>query len=390
MQSSKLFRVLGSTLLLAYSANVVAKSATAQTVPLTEDIEKDKSGFAALTTSQREALEASVERAARYLLRQQQPNGSFPSLPSGQPGVTSLCILSLLASGHNPHEGSFGKAIDRSLTYVLACQYEDGLLARYYPSMPMQSNNPSHTAIYNHAVAGLMLSEAYGMTRGNLNQEIHDAIESAIIYTRKRQLSPKKREGDLGGWRYVKPWPVSDSDLSITSWQLMFLRSAKNAGFDVPAKYIDDAMGYVQRCYEPEDGTFLYALYGSNRRSSRAMVGAGALALSLGGMHKTKAAQRAGEWILGHPFSNYNRQLTYHDRYFYGAFYCSHAMFQLGEPYWDKFYPTLVQAMVRYQNRDGSWGPERSLDSEYGTSYSTAMGILALVPPYQLLPIFQR
>ena len=369
---------------------IAASPAVGPIDPLLEGAGKDESGFATLTTYQREALEDSVERAAQYLLRQQKRDRSFSTLPTGQPGVTALCVLALLSSGHLPHEGDFGKAIDGGITYVLTCQHADGLLARYYPSMPLQSNNPSHTAIYNHAIAGLMLSEVYGMTSGNLNRKIREAIESAIAYTRKRQLSPKKREGDKGGWRYVKPFPVSDADLSITSWQLMFLRSAKNAGFDIPSQYIDEAMAYVLRCYKEDDGTFLYALYGSNRRSSRPMVGAGALALSLGGLHQTKPAQRAGDWILRHPFSSYNRQLTYHDRYFYGAFDCSQAMFQLGGRYWDKFYPPLVQAMLRHQRRDGSWGPEQSLDHDYGQAYSTAMGLLALTPPYQLLPIFQR
>lgn len=343
-----------------------------------------------LTGQEWDQLARSVDRALAWVASRQRGDGSFPSLEAGQPGVTALCALAFLSRGHLPGEGRYGPAIDKSIRFVLSCQQPDGLLTRLYPHMPMWSNNPSHTAIYNHAVAGLMLSEVYGMTRGETSGRIRAAIEPALDYTRKRQLSPKKREGDKGGWRYVKPWPVSDADLSITSWQLMFLRSSRNAGFDVPSQYVDEAMAYVNRCYDPRRGVFLYALYGENRRSSRAMTGAGILALSLGGLHHTEPAQQAGRWLLEHPFDRFNQRLTYHDRFFYGAFYCSNAMFQLGGQYWADFYPTMLRTFLVHQRPDGSWVEEAGMDEVYGNAYSTAMAVLAMTTPYQLLPIFQR
>ena len=42
-----------------------------------------------------------------------------------------------------------------------------------------------------------------------------------------------------------------DADLSIIGWQLMALRSAKNAGFDVPVEAIDAAVECVRRHYRP-------------------------------------------------------------------------------------------------------------------------------------------
>src|SRR6476659_1958711 len=38
-------------------------------------------------------LDAAVDRALMWLAAQQQPDGSFPTLTQGQPGVTSLCVL---------------------------------------------------------------------------------------------------------------------------------------------------------------------------------------------------------------------------------------------------------------------------------------------------------
>ena len=77
------------------------------------------------------------------------------------------------------------------------------------------------------------------------------------------------------------------------------------------------------------------------------------------------------------------------DRYHYSAYYCSQAAFQLGSEYWSKFYPPLMNALVDHQRPDGSWDLEHQ-EAIYGNVYSTSLSILALTPPYQILPIYQR
>ena len=42
------------------------------------------------------------------------------------------------------------------------------------------------------------------------------------------------------------------------------------------------------------------------------------------------------------------------------------------------------------QSVDGSWFPRGGKDRHYGAAYTTSLTILALTPPYQVLPIFQR
>ena len=97
------------------------------------------------------------------------------------------------------------------------------------------------------------------------------------------------------------------------------------------------------------------------------------------------------EFLLEHPFDTYNVHVgTRWDRFHYGAFYCSQAMFQLGGRYWRQFYPTLVRTMLDNQRTDGSWERESGSDWWIGNVYTTALAVLALSPPYQLLPIFQR
>jgi len=345
-----------------------------------------------LDPSEWKVVDETVDRALTWIAQQQIADGRFRTLDTGQPAVTSLCVLAFLSRGHIPGEGPYGQQIDKAIDYVLSRQQGSGIIASIAPTLPMQAHNPTHTAIYNHAISGLMLTEAYGMTAREDANRIRSAIERAVQFTRLHQRTHKDYPGDQGGWRYVKPWPGSDSDLSVTSWQLMFLRSARNAGFDVPAGDIDAAMEYVARCFDVHRRSFVYGLVGGDRRLSRAMAGAGALSLSLGGYHETEAAGAAGDWILRHPFEPYlgNAGIEHDTRYFYGAFYCSQAMLQLGGRHWQAFYPRLARVLVANQSASGAWDSEPGEDVLYGNVYTSALAVLALTAPYQLLPISQR
>ena len=92
---------------------------------------------------------------------------------------------------------------------------------------------------------------------------LKQAMEKALLFTRYLQTIPKPAPADLGGWRYLQlHYMGADSDLSVTGWHLMFLRSARNAEFNVPQKYIDEAMSFVHRCWVDEDGMFHYTAQG--------------------------------------------------------------------------------------------------------------------------------
>jgi hypothetical protein len=54
---------------------------------------------------------------------------------------------------------------------------------------------------YNHAIAGLMLGEAYGMTAGEQSGRIGQAIPRAIAFSRELQTDRKRNFRDRGGWR---------------------------------------------------------------------------------------------------------------------------------------------------------------------------------------------
>jgi hypothetical protein len=340
-------------------------------------------------------IDAAVDRALHWLAAQQLPDGSFPSLDRGQPAITGFCTLAFAAHGHNPGEGEFGERLDRAVDFILSCQKENGLVTLLGPEGPritadvtIQVGEP---AAYNHAIGSLALAEIYGMRQSGESEPFQRAIAKAISATLELQRRRKDLAPDRGGWRYITDDGPYDSDLSLTGWNLMFLRSARNAGFDVPQQPIDDAIAYVRRTFHPKLDRFGYTT-GPNTHASRGMSGAGILALAHAGFHNSREAQHAGQWLLQNNFDEYNGNSGQKmDRYHYSLFNCTQAMYQLGGDYWKQFFPRTVSALLANQRPNGSWDAERfPRDRPFGNAYTTALVLLSLGAPNQFLPVFQR
>jgi hypothetical protein len=239
-----------------------------------------------------------------------------------------------------------------------------------------------------------MLGEVFGHVSGQRSKNVKRALQKALQYTRDLQTRPKQYPNDKGGWRYLRIQQRpndADSDLSVTGWQLMFLRSARNAEFKVPQQYIDDAMDYVHRTWNERNGMFHYEISaGQSDRYSRGLMGSAILSLSLGGQHHSPEALAAGDWLLAHAFQTYGEKVGNSDRFFYSTYYCSQAAAQLGGRYWTGIYPPIAGILLKIQHPDGSFPLESWTDGVFGPDYSSAMAVLSLTPAYQILPVYQR
>ena len=355
-----------------------------------------------LTEEKWKQLDESVERGIAWLATQQRADGSFNSIKYAQPAVTSFCLLAFLAQGESPSGGEYQKTLTDSISFIVDQQKPNGLLSTTAPSKTPIPRNVDFkslglASVYNHAISALALAEAYGQSTPEQAKKMKPAIEKAVQATLEMQRW-NKREVNQGGWRYLTPRPSGDSDLSITGWQLMFLRSAKNAGFDVPKESIDIAVGYVKRCFlQDKDRKVFGYLVGNKTRLTRAMAGAGMLALAHAGRHGSEESIASGELILKTNFAQYNngrtlrlfKNSTQPDRYHYGLFLCTQAMYQSGGKFWRQFFPPVVDVLLANQQRNGAWPPEQ-IDPTMGSCYPTALCILSLSTPNQMLPIFQR
>lgn len=340
-----------------------------------------------LSERQSQQLDLAVERALKRLASLQQRDGSFPTLPTGQPGVTCLATLAFLSAGHLPESKPYGEHIDKAVRYTLGCERSPGLYTMVRPNGAWQSNAASHTGYYNQAITGLLLSEVSGEFSGQMGEEVIAAVERALTFTVSKQYrNVPNRRIDEGGWRY--PGVCHDgfvSDLSVTAWQVTFLRSAKNAGFDVDDEVIEAATKYVRSLYKPRLGTFTYA----HERFSRGMTGAGIMAMAMLGQHHSAEAKAAADWLRQRPFRQYGQRVGPFDRFQYSLYYCSQGMYHLGDEHFEQFFPQVVDLLIANQRPNGSW-PGVDSGANFGEAYVTAMSVLSLTTHYAMLPIHQR
>jgi len=384
------FFVSVQCLLAVAPSTLLFRTATADepTVPVVE------ASVDILSDAEWRRLDDSSERALAWLADQQQADGSFPTQKSGQPGVTSLVVLAFLSRNHLPGEGPYGPTLTRAVDFILTQQKPNGLISAVGPAgeiVPEQIDfREGWPAPYNHAISSLTLSEVFAMTRDRRPDRVRRTIEVALKLSLKLQKRPTSRQIDVGGWRYLQRNSDMDSDVSITSWYLMSLRSAKNAGFDVAQQPIDDALNYIERMFDPQHGTFINGQRSVKYRS-QGMAGAGILALAHGGRHHSDAAKLSGDWLLERPMTRFLHEPYPKDSYYYSVFYCCQGMYQLGGNHWAVFFPPTIRTLVSNQQPDGSWvAPRNELETVYGSTYATAMAVLAISAPNQILPVFQR
>jgi hypothetical protein len=318
------------------------------------------------------ATDTAVARALEFLKKAQEPDGSWRSGGFGKAtSVTSLAVMAFLAAGHMPGEpGPYREAIERGVRYVLANQKVNGMLV----------SNTSHGPMYCHGISTLMLAEVAGTApEGTLATEVRSALARAIELIIKAQDLQKDTE-NAGGWRYQ---PTShDSDISVTGWQVMALRAARTAGCSVPSGNIDRAIDYLKRCaVKLPQGGFGYQ---PGHSPNNPRTGTGILALEICGAHQAPEAIAGAQYLLQHPprwSSEY---------FFYEVYYCSQAMFQMGDAYFQAYYPKLLGILLAHQEADGSWLSGDGNDRSGGRNYCTAMAVLALAVEYCYLPIYQR
>ena len=299
-------------------------------------IAKSSNLSSALPPGEWARVEASVDKGLEWLAAQQAEDGRFPSAEAAQPAVTSLAIMAFLSRGHLPDQGKYGRQLSNAIDFVLSTQRRRGYFSLLPVTPPAQHMSPSQTVTYNHSIAGLMLGEVYGMTSGERSRRIESAIRKALVYHREVQVRVKRTKGDIGGWRYGYPEsPEASSDMSVTGWALMFLRSARNAEFEVPKHFFDEGLDFVERCHEAdttqhEKGVFRYRPLVSapteNPQITLANTASAMLTLILGGRLEHPGLADGVRWFRAR---DYPKPWQY--GYFYlGSYYSSQAMAQVG------------------------------------------------------------
>ena len=341
----------------------------------------------------RERFEVAVEQAIAYLAKSQNPDGSwnsgggFGGGANRDPAVTGLCVMALLSAGHVPGEEPYGTNIERGVRYVCSQQQANGAFA---------VNNFGNSVMYTHGICTLMIAEVVGLMPDRREADaLRKRLENAVKLLRHAQT---KGGFNDGGWRYsINP---GDADISVTAWQVMALRAAKNVGCDVPAETVERAIGYIKNCYDFQTGGYRYV---RNGNLTVPCTAASILSLELCGKdyHKSPESLRAASYITS-ALAGRNRdqfpgggfRMIQSNHFFYGVYYTSQAMFQIGGEYWtwyrEYLHSLLIDQQQSGQQPGGFWRGVSGDDNMAGVNYSTSMAVLALTVEYRFLPIYQR
>ena len=325
---------------------------------------------------EQDAIDQAIDRGLQFLLYSQQDDGSFIGRFGRTVALPSLAGMACLATGHLPGDAKYGGLIDRSLDYVLSHQDSTGYMG-----------TPGEGRMYAHAIATLFLTEISGMVSKERQEQIDKALAPAIKVIldaqniKKSQHNPKNPNchHEDGGWRYT---PTSkDSDTSCSGWCLMALRSARQNGAPVPKSAISRAVSYMHCHHSKNTGAFFYQH--GDTGFPYTLSGAGILCLELCGRHEDPDSMRAARFLM----KTYRTDLPKQEYKYYGMYYASQGLFQIGGEYWKEFSEWLYATAVPTQRADGSWNGRGGEDNPI---YATSMMILSLAVPYRQLPVYQR
>jgi len=178
----------------------------------------------------RARVDQAVKKALAFLAKRLGSDETFAREVKGMNAVAGLAGMAFLSAGHTPGQGPYGDVVNRCIDYILTTP--KGYLGR-------------GGQMYGHGIATLFLCEVSGMVDPKRQKKIDVLLPKALKVILTAQ-AVKKEARYAGGWRYTPTSP--DSDLSVSGWNLMALRSARLNGAPVPAEAIKKAIEYVNRC----------------------------------------------------------------------------------------------------------------------------------------------
>lgn len=310
--------------------------------------------------------ETAINSGLQYLVTQQNANGSFgQQVPVAS---TALALMAFMVQGNFPERPPYGEPMKKGLDFLLQSATAN-----------KRGNGFMGSSMYEHGLATLALSEAWGMSsrKDDIREVLKKAVE-LIIHS----------QNDQGGWRY-KPEP-KDADLSVTVMQLVALASAQEAGIAVPDETIQKAIKYVKSS-AADQGGFLYQL-SQKKPGAKAQMpcsAAGVLSLFMCGERDSAEAQLSLKYLLN--LQDKKNQPTAH--FFYANYYAVQCMYQAGESFYQGWYPKIRDTLLAKQKSDGSFGDPADAKNPRAAgiaTVNTAFSILILGVPYRFLPIYQR
>ncbi|MBN2713290.1 MAG: terpene cyclase/mutase family protein [Planctomycetes bacterium] len=320
--------------------------------------------------------ENSVDWALRWLAAHQESDGHWDVAKYGgkgwnshdkdtQIGCAGLAILAFLGAGNSTKFGKFRSNVKSAVDWLIKQQKSNGCFGSEHGYQP--------------AMATMAIVEAYGMSSEG---RLKEAAQKAVDYVVSSQATD-------GSWDY-KP-NSKRSDLSVSGWYIMALKSAKVAGLNAKHDAYEKALSFVDHMTS-DNGVTAYQTEG------------GKAPAPWGDGHGMTAVSLCCQQFLGHKRNHpkvvatasktVKDELPVSSKFnFYTWYYQALGIFQTGitSEYWKKFNDpmknTLVSTQVQlgtFEENKGSWNPDTDpWGPAWGRVGQTALGALMLEVYYR-------
>ncbi len=293
---------------------------------------------------------------------------------------TGLALLAFQAGGHYAfNDNTHSAAVRSGLDWLVGQQRRSGALVGNHPA---GGNRQFHQYyMYEHGIAAFALGEACAVAKASGRRPDPRYLQAL----RKAMLFIERMQHDDGGWRY-RPDPKLPSDTSITGWQVLAIKTAREAGVHVS----DDCLNRIGPFFEAHanEATGQTRYQGGNT-SSEATTGVGMLVRQfLLDQADSPMVDKAAGFLADLAERRWKTGATQHsNRDYYLWYNCTLAMFHAGGEPWQRWNHVVRDALVHLQRDDGcargSWDPTSRWGSEGGRVYSTALATLCLEVYYR-------
>ena len=310
---------------------------------------------------------SAVDSALHWLAVHQEPDGHWDAAKyagdkTADPGVTGLAVMALMGGGNTTRKGEYRRNVMRGVEWLMKRQSADGAVDKN---------------IYCQSIATIALCESYGRAR---NERVGLAARKAVAYLEKG-VNPD------GGWRYTAN--CGASDMSVSSWPIQALKTAKLARMKFDHAVYSRAMTYVDAMTDKGASKDSSGVVGYQYQADQD-YGAGHPALTAAAM---LVRQFSGVGVKSHILVK-GAELTrkqapdWSRKDFYLWYYATYAMHNMGgehRVWWNRrIRDVLVQNQCKLGDNAGSWDPKGARwGSRGGRVYATALGALCLEVYYR-------
>lgn len=320
-------------------------------------------------------IQTSYTRGVAWLLKAQNPDGSWGLEPGSPPdiGCTCVALLSLMSVGSTPSRGPHARAVRRGLDWVIR------LAKRHNNAIPRSNSSliprKLGTEIEGFLVC-LLLGEAMGMEHDRARQE---AMRRAVEKMVKVIGSQQKPDGSWNSQVFAP--------LLATASAWMALRTAYMAGIDPGKASVEKTLAYVKQQIDPASGVFQGVWRGRGTQYRFYGQACGLRVLIGMNLHEDKLTQSAIKALLKFKYQPYHHRFNSEGENYMAAWYSTQALFQErtpGKPLYKRWYRELCATLLKNQEADGSWRGTACITSRV---FSTACAVLSMTVPLRTLPM---